>query len=92
MLERERIIEIVVAVAAVLVMIGVMMSIGADYTQVEGGEEVLTEDGGELFVGAVIGFILLMTVVGVVLAFALNDPEDGLEDASESDGDEQNAA
>ena len=72
MLERERIIEIVVAVSAVLLMLGVMIGIGVNY----GGEDsVLTPEGGELLVGAIVGFILLLTLLGVGLAFALNEPE-----------------
>ena len=78
MLERERIIEIVVAVSSVLLMIGVMIGIGTNYA---GENGYLTEEGGTILVSAIIGFIVLMTVVGVGLAFALNDPEDGLENA-----------
>lgn len=73
-LERERIIEIVVAVAAVLLMLGVMMGVGLTYGDDDGG---LSAEGGEMLVGAVVGFILLLTLVGVGLAYALNDPEDG---------------
>ena len=75
MLERERIIEIVVAVFSVFVMIGVMVWIGVTY----GDEGVLTEEGGTILVAAIIGFIVLLTAIGVALAFIMNDPEDGLE-------------
>ena len=75
MLERERIIEIVVAVSSVLLMIGVMVTIGLNY----GDESTLTEEGGTMLVAAIIGFIILLTLVGVALAFVMNDPEDGLE-------------
>ena len=72
MLERERIIEIVVAVGAVLLMLGVMVMIGSEY----GTEDsTLSTDGGELLVIAIVGFIFLLTIVGVALAFLLNDPE-----------------
>lgn len=72
-LERERIIEIVVAVTAVLLMLGVMVGVGLTYGDDDGG---LSAEGGEMLVGAVVGFILLLTLVGVGLAYALNDPED----------------
>ena len=80
MLERERIIEIVVAVGSVIVMLAAMIWIGFTYSGTNG----LTEDGGVLLVGAIVGFILLLTVVGVALAFLLNEPEDGV-DPDESD-------
>ena len=78
MLERERIIEIVVAISSVLLMIGAMIGIGTNYA---GENGYLTEEGGTILVGTIIGFIVLLTLVGIGLAFALNDPEDGLEDA-----------
>ncbi len=71
MLERERLIEIVVAVAAVALMLGAMVWIGTTHGG-EGG--ALTDEGGEMLVGAIVGFILLLTLVGIGLAFALNDP------------------
>ncbi|WP_255169169.1 DUF7472 family protein [Natrononativus amylolyticus] len=86
MLERERIIEIVVAVTAVALMIGVMVGIGTNYTV---NDTELTAEGGEMLVGAIIGFIILLTFIGVGLAYALNDPEDGLE---EEDAETKNAA
>ncbi len=76
MLERERIIEIIVAVSSVFLMLGIMMSIGTNYG--DSGATLSTE-GGELLVAAIIGFILLLTVVGIGLAFALNPSEDGAE-------------
>ena len=81
MLERERIIEIVVAVASVLVMIGVMIGIGTTYGA---GGSILPEEGAEMLVWAIIGFIFLMTLVGIVLAFALNEPEDGLDSSEDA--------
>ncbi|SFC27877.1 hypothetical protein SAMN05444422_106189 [Halobiforma haloterrestris] len=78
MLERERIIEIVLAVSAVLLMLGTMIGIGYTYGA-DGG--VLSQDGAELLVGAIIGFIVLLTAVGIGLAYILNDPDDGLDDA-----------
>ncbi len=87
MLERERIIEIVVSVASVILMLGVMIGIGSEYGTDNG---TLSPEGGELLVGAIIGFILLLTAVGLVLAFLLNEPEDGLE--TDDDPDAQSAA
>ncbi|ARS89607.1 DUF7472 family protein [Natrarchaeobaculum aegyptiacum] len=78
MLERERIIEIVVAVAAVFVMIGAMLWIGTTY----GGDNgVLTTDGAEVLVGAMVGFIVLLLGVGLVLAYVMNEPEGFDDDA-----------
>lgn len=74
--DREQLIEIAVAVGSVLVMIGVMVAVGTTY----GTDGGLTEEGGEILVGVIVGFILLLTAVGIGLAFALNDPEDGLEE------------
>ncbi len=75
-LERDRLIEIIVAVSSVIFMLGTMYWIGLSY----GMENGLSAEGGEVLVAAIIGFILLLTAVGVGLAFALNEPEDGLED------------
>ncbi len=82
MLERERLIEIVFAVVAVALMLATMIWIGTTYGG-EGG--VLTEEGGEMLVGAIVGFILLLTLVGFGLAFALNDPP-GADDDADSRG------
>lgn len=88
MLERERIIEIVVAISAVLLMLGAMIGIGSQYTA---DGETMSAEGGELLVIAIVGFILLLTAVGFALAFLLNDPEDGLE-TEDDDPDAQSAA
>ena len=77
MLERERIIEIVVAVAVVFAMLGAMVAIGSTYGA---DDSVLSPDGAELLVGAIIGFIFLLLGVGLALAFVLNEPGEGLED------------
>ncbi|ELY88364.1 DUF7472 family protein [Natrialba taiwanensis] len=74
MLEREKLIELVVAVSTVLLLLGAMVAIGVTY----GGDDgVLTPDGARLLVGAIVGFILLVTSAGFGVAYALNDPEDG---------------
>ncbi|QSX00752.1 DUF7472 family protein [Haloterrigena alkaliphila] len=83
MVERDQLIEIGVAVATVIVMLGTMISIGSTY----GGDSgTLSADGGQLLVMAITGFIFLMLVVGITLAYVLNDPEDGLE-SDETDAD-----
>ncbi|QSG04259.1 DUF7472 family protein [Natranaeroarchaeum sulfidigenes] len=74
-LERERVIEIVAAVGAVVVMIATMMWVGSTYAT----DGALTDDGGMLLVGSVIFFILLMAAVGVVLAYTVS-AEDNDED------------
>ena len=90
MLERDRIIEIIAAVSAVVLMLAAMYWIGTTYGSADAGG--LEAEGGELLVGAIIGFIVLLLFVGIGLAFALNDPEDGLEDEeAETEVDNQNA-
>ncbi|WP_306054518.1 DUF7472 family protein [Natronococcus wangiae] len=86
MLERERIIEIVVAVTAVFLMLGAMITVGSTYG---GADGTLSPEGGEMLVGAIVGFIFLLTAAGIGLAYLLNDPEDGLEDEDEPEA--QNA-
>ncbi|MFC6719569.1 hypothetical protein ACFQGT_13735 [Natrialbaceae archaeon GCM10025810] len=81
--EREQLIEVGVALSAVLIMISTLFWIGSTYGG-EGG--TLSPEGGQMFVGAIVAFILLMTAVGVALAYTLNDPEDGLEPGGDSDG------
>ena len=81
MLERERIIEIIAAVSAVLIMLGAMYWIGITYS--DGNASVLDAEGGEMLVGVIIAFIFLLTAVGIGLAFVLNDPEDDLEPEDE---------
>ena len=81
MLERERIVEIVVAVAAVLTMIAAMLWIGATY----GDENGLTGEGTDMLVWTIVGFIFLLTVIGVGLAYALNPPEESTADDADAD-------
>ena len=87
MLDRDQIIEIVVAVSSVFLMLGAMLYIGSEYG---GANDVLTTEGAELLVGAIVGFILLLTAVGFVLAYVMNEPADGLD--SDDDADAKNAA
>ena len=81
MLEREQIIELVVAVSVVFIMLGAMVAVGSTYG---GDDSVITPDGAELLVGVIVGFIVLLTAVGIGLAFVMNDAEDGLEDDTET--------
>ncbi|MFC4540637.1 hypothetical protein ACFO5R_01690 [Halosolutus amylolyticus] len=86
MVEREQLIEIAVAVTAVFLMIGIMIGIGSMY----GGDNgSLSSDGGEMLVGAIVGFIFLLTAVGIGLAYVLNDPDDDLD--PDEDADSQSA-
>ena len=81
MLERDSLIETAAAIFSVLLMVSTMMYIGTTYS---GSNGELSADGGQLLVAAIVGFVIVMTGVGVVLAYTLNDPEDGLEDDSET--------
>ncbi len=82
MLERERLIEIVVAVGIVFAMLGAMVAIGTTYGSENG---ILSPDAADLLVGAIVGFILLSTAIGIALAFALNEPGEGLEDETSTE-------
>ncbi|WP_254521600.1 DUF7472 family protein [Natrinema caseinilyticum] len=75
MLDREQIIEIVVSVGAVLFMLAAMVYVGSTY----GIDSTLSPEGGWMLVWVIAGFILLLTAVGIGLAYMLNEPEDGLE-------------
>ncbi|OAQ52979.1 hypothetical protein HTG_09115 [Natrinema mahii] len=82
---REQLIEIVSAVGAVLLVLATMIAIGSSHTADNGS---LTPEGAQLLVAAIIGFILLLTAVGIGLAYTLNDGGDGLEadDDAETNG------
>lgn len=82
MLARERLIEIVVALSAVLLMLGSMIGIGMTYA---GNDGTLSPEGGEMLVGVIVGFILLLTAAGIGLAYALNDPDDEIDADDEAD-------
>lgn len=82
MLDREQLIEIVVAVSSVLVMLAAMVVIGSEY----GGDNgALSPEGGELLVVAIVGFIFLMLAVGLALAFVMNEPGEGLDADDDAD-------
>lgn len=76
MLERDRIVEIVAAVGAVVAMLVAMYWVGTTY----GNGESLGAAGGELLVLTVVGFVFVLTAVGVGLAYLLNEPGEGIED------------
>ena len=63
-IERETMLEIAISVGAVLVFVALIVGIGTTY----GAGRVLSGQGGIALLGAMGGFILLMTVVGYFLA------------------------
>ncbi|QLG51232.1 hypothetical protein HYG82_14140 [Natrinema halophilum] len=75
MLDREQVLEIAASVGAVLVMLAAMAVVGSTY----GTGSKLTPEGGWILVWVIVGFIILLTVIGIGLAYALNEPEDGFE-------------
>lgn len=83
MLERDRIVEIVAAVFAVVAMLVTMYWIGTTY----GNGTGLGTEGGELLVVSIVGFVVLLTAVGVGLAYSLNDPGEGIEDDENDEAD-----
>ncbi|TMT80399.1 hypothetical protein E2L06_19395 [Haloterrigena sp. H1] len=76
MVERESLIEIVVSVGAVLLMLAAMFAIGSSYGA---ANSTLSLEGGWMLVWVIVGFILVMTAVGVALAYLLDDSDDSLE-------------
>jgi NADH:ubiquinone oxidoreductase subunit 6 (subunit J) len=65
--EREAVVEILVSVGAVGAFVGVIVLIGQTFN-----ESGLSGDGALALIGAIVGFILLMAVVGIGLAFYMN--------------------
>lgn len=66
-IERERLIEIVVSIAVVLVFVGVLVAIGLHFD----GDN-LPPEGGLAIIVAITVFVLVMAAVGVGLAYYLN--------------------
>ncbi|MFC6905666.1 DUF7472 family protein [Halalkalicoccus tibetensis] len=66
-IDRETIVEVVVSVGAVGLFVGVLVGIGSAYN--DGG---LSADGGLVLVGAITAFVVLMSCVGLGLAYYLN--------------------
>ncbi|AHG00556.1 hypothetical protein HALLA_18955 [Halostagnicola larsenii XH-48] len=83
MLERDSLIETGAAILSVLLMVSTMVYIGTTYS---GSNGELSADGGQMLVAAIVGFVIFLTGVGVVLAYTLNDPEDGLENDVDTQG------
>ena len=67
MIERDRLIEILVSVTVVGVFVGLLIFIGSVYNDDGFGPE-----GGLALMGAIIAFIVVMTIVGIGLAYQLN--------------------
>ena len=86
MVEREQLIEIAVSVGAVFLMLAAMVAVGSTYgTQ----NSTLSSQGGQMLVAVIVGFILLLTAIGIGLAYMLNEPDDGLETNGGDDADAQ---
>lgn len=87
-LERERILEIAVAVPGVLLFIALMTVLGMEFNQ--GGFD---QTGGLAFVGAIALFIVVMSTVGLLLARAKNPVEgdDAIDGDNEDDAAETEA-
>ena len=69
-IERGRLIEILVSVSAVGLFIILLIGIGTLYS-----DDQLTPEGGMVLVGAIVAFILMMAIVGIGLAYVLNDED-----------------
>jgi hypothetical protein len=82
-MERQTLVEIAVSGGSVGVMIGAMMFVGATYS--ENGE--LTAEGGQVLVGVIFLFVLLMFGVGYGLSKA-----DFESDAEQAGSDNANGA
>ena len=78
-IEREQKIEIGVSIGGLAVVIGAMMAVGASYSA-DGG---LTAQGGQLLIGTIVGFILLMAVTGYLLATKVTADEDNDDETPE---------
>lgn len=65
--DRNTVVEIAVSVGAVVLFVAVIVAIGDAYNR--GG---LSTDGGMALVGAIAGFVVVMSLLGVGLAYYLN--------------------
>lgn len=65
--DRDTVVEIAVSVGAVGLFVAVIVAIGGAYNQ--GG---LSTNGGMALVGAITGFVVLMSLLGIGLAYYLN--------------------
>jgi len=64
-LDREQKINVAVSIGALALMISAMMAVGATYSTNGGG---LSTQGGQMLVGTIVAFIVMMAVIGYVLA------------------------
>lgn len=61
-IERETLVEIAVSTVAVVLFVGALVAVGTTY-----GSSQLSSEGGIALVAAILGFVVLMSVVGVFL-------------------------
>lgn len=88
MIARERLIEIGVSVTGVGIMVALLYVIGLNYTdEASNGHQVLSSSGGEMVVYAIVAFVVLMAVAGVILTYTVTIPE-----AENGDGPDSNGA
>lgn len=68
--DRDTLVEIAVSVGAVGLFVAVIVTIGSVYNN-----SGLSEDGAIALVGAIVLFVIVMSAVGVGLAYYMNQPE-----------------
>lgn len=69
MIDRESLIEAVAALVSVGVMLGALVYIGSTY----GTANELGDEGAKVMVGAIVAFILFVTLLGVALAYTTSE-------------------
>lgn len=85
MIARERLIEIGVSITGVGIMVALLYVIGLNYTdEASNGHQILSPSGGEMVVYAIVAFIVLMAVAGVILTYTVTIPEAENDDGSDS--------
>lgn len=67
MIERDRLIEIFVSVTAVVIFVALLVFIGSQYN-----DEGFGPEGGLAMLGAIVAFVILMTIIGLGLAYYFN--------------------
>lgn len=83
MLARERLIEIAMSAAGVGAMVAFLYFVGTNYAEeVADGHQQLSDTGGVIVVYGIVGFIVLMALIGFALMRTVTVPEAG-EDASD---------
>ncbi len=63
-LDRETVVEIVAAIVPVLFLLGVLAAVGRTYSS----DGSLTPTGGKVLVGAIVAFVVVLAVIGLVLS------------------------